>query len=710
MPLWSTRSLLLPAALVIGLLAPLIALSLYTFSLQREALEESFEFEIDQLANTIANGMVEPVWNLIPESGQPLLDSVMQDPRVLSVTVDSVAQGEFLSAERIDDLVAQSVTLERPVIRDGQPIGSVQVQVDTTFVYLSMRKQWRRLIIAGIAQATVVLAVVFVVMWLNGRLQRTELLQKTNLQLEKEIAERKQAQSELEASRDQLRLITDTLPVSIVFIDPNYRYRFVNSTCANWFARSPKDILGRQIQQFFDKEFVLLRPRLDRVLRGEPQNFKESITYPDGVTRVIQATWVPHKGPAGHIEGFFALGEDVTELAKAEEALHQSQKLEAVGQLTGGVAHDFNNLLAVIQGNADLLSELGGDTESFTRPIIRAAERGSELTHRLLAFSRRQPLMARNVHLGDLVAGMSQLLTRTLGETIEIEISVDPRLRTAIADPGQVENALLNLALNARHAMAGGGKLTIACNNAEFEGSDVGDDSETLAGDFVVLSVTDTGTGMSEEVKVHAFEPFFTTKEVGEGSGLGLSMVYGFAKQSGGHVTISSEEGVGTIVRLYLPCARPSPIRRRMTRPEDVPRGHGEQILVIEDDPSVRALAVQMLVRLGYAVVDVPDAARARKAIDDGLEVNLMLTDVVLPGGVSGPEFAEEIQLSHPEIKIIFMSGYPTEATDRNGFLDAGNVLLSKPFRMRRLATAIHNALAVSPSTSADADTHVSAR
>ena len=267
--------------------------------------------------------------------------------------------------------------------------------------------------------------------------------------------------------------------------------------------------------------------------------------------------------------------------------------------------------------------------------------------------------MARAVNLGDLVSGMSELLTRTLGETIEIEISVDPGLNNARADPGPGRERAIELALNARHAMPGGGTLTIACSNVVFEGSDVADDPEMPIGDFVSLSVTDTGMGMSEDVRAHAFEPFFPTKEVGEGSGLGLSMVYGFAKQSGGQVTIYSEEGMGTTVSLYLPCAPPSSEKERLTRPEDVPRGHGEQILVIEDDPAVRALAVQMLVRLGYAVIDVSEAAAARKVLADGVRVDLILSDVVLPGGTSGPELAEEIRRSHPDIKIIFMSGLP---------------------------------------------------
>ncbi len=387
--------------------------------------------------------------------------------------------------------------------------------------------------------------------------------------------------------------------------------------------------------------------------------------------------------------------EDITFRKQAEERLQQAQKMEAVGQLTGGVAHDFNNLLAVIQGNAELLAAGAEDDEgSLTRPLLRAARRGAELTQRLLAFSRRQPLHPQEIDFGELVDGMTELLSRTLGETIRIGTVAQPGLWTASADPGQVENAILNLAINARDAMPGGGKLTIECENARLDEGYVGQNPEALVGDYVVLSVSDSGTGMTTEVREHAFEPFFTTQEVGKGSGLGLSMVYGFAKQSGGHVIIYSEEGEGTTIRLYLPRAvQPSEAKEVPTALERMPRGQGETVLVLEDDPDVRQLAVKLVASLGYQVIDVPEAASARAVLDRGERLDLLLSDVVLPGGTSGPEFAEEARERFPDLKVIFMSGYAAEAAKRNGFLDSDKVLLNKPFQRSQLAEALFEAL-----------------
>jgi prevent-host-death family protein len=384
--------------------------------------------------------------------------------------------------------------------------------------------------------------------------------------------------------------------------------------------------------------------------------------------------------------------EDITERARAEEQLRQVQKTEAVGQLTGGVAHDFNNLLAIILGNAELLSAKVGEDDPQIQAVIRAATRGAELTQRLLAFSRKQTLQPQVVEVNALVGGMIDLLSRSLGETIEIETGVAPDLWNASADPAQVENALLNLALNARDAMPGGGKLTIECANARLDETYVAENIEAKAGDYVVLAVSDTGSGMGAEVQARALEPFFTTKEVGQGSGLGLSMVYGFTKQTGGHVTIESEEGRGTTVKLYLPRAEGAAVRPSREATTE-PRGRGESILVIEDDLDVRGLAVKMLGGLGYRVIDVPDAASAHKVLTDGKQVDLVLSDVVLAGGTSGPEFAEETHATYPDLKIIFMSGYPAEAAKRDGFLGSDNVLLNKPFQRQQLAKALRDEL-----------------
>ena len=378
---------------------------------------------------------------------------------------------------------------------------------------------------------------------------------------------------------------------------------------------------------------------------------------------------------------------------RVEDQLRQARKMETVGQLTGGLAHDFNNLLAIILGNAEFLEDRLGHDDEALRPIIKAAERGAELTKRLLAFSRQQPLVPQAIDLGKLVSGMSNMIARTLGETIEIEIADASNVWRALADPGQVENALLNLALNARDAMPRGGKLTVEYANVHLDETYVAQNPEAKIGDYVVLAVSDKGSGMTAEVRDHAFEPFFTTKAVGQGSGLGLSMVHGFAQQSAGHVNIYSEEGKGTTVKLYLPRAKGAAQSHGPSQDKEIPQGKGEMVLVIEDDRDVRALTVQMLNGLGYKVIDVANAASAHAVLAEGKSVDLVLSDVVLPGGVSGPEFAEQAWVTYPGLKIIFMSGYPAEAARRNGFFGAGQVLLNKPFLKRQLAEALRNAI-----------------
>lgn len=378
---------------------------------------------------------------------------------------------------------------------------------------------------------------------------------------------------------------------------------------------------------------------------------------------------------------------------QTETRLLQSLKMEAVGQLTGGIAHDFNNILAVILGNAELLGTSESTQSSMASAIIRASERGAELTQRLLAFSRQQPLNPKVFDLCQLTVGMRDLLKRTLGEAIDITTLTHDKLWHVLADLGQVENALLNLAINARDAMPKGGKLTIECTNVTLKDGDMKQIPSIEAGEYVVLSVTDQGIGMPESIRKRAFEPFFTTKEVGKGSGLGLSMVYGFAQQSGGQATIYSEEGKGTTVKLYLPRSISEQNAQTVLQPDAVPRGHGQTILVIEDDPEVRELSEMMLRSLGYKVVSAENVSIARHAIEMHSEIRLILSDVVLPGGTSGPEYAEELRIAKPELKVIFMSGYPAEAAKRNGFIGSDNVLLNKPFRITELAKAMNEAM-----------------
>ena len=382
---------------------------------------------------------------------------------------------------------------------------------------------------------------------------------------------------------------------------------------------------------------------------------------------------------------------DITERKQVEAQLRQAQKMEAVGQLTGGVAHDFNNLLAVVSGNLEILLERAADDDGATRAANRAidaVDRGAALTQRLLAFSRTQALAPEVVDVNSLVAAMDGLLKTTLGETITVEMRLWEELWRCEADPGQLENALINLAINARDAMPSGGALTISTDNARLD--DPSATAEAVPSrDFVMLAISDTGTGMSESVVERVFEPFFTTKEVGKGSGLGLSMVYGFARQSGGTVTIESEEGRGSTVRLFLPraAAEASPARRDAA---DVAldEGHGERILVVEDNEAVRDITVSQLTGLGYSVLQAGDASEALAVLAGGEHVDLLLSDVVLPEGMNGYELAARIKADYPDVLVQHMSGFVgAEAA----LAESGDwpELLHKPFRKHQLARVI---------------------
>lgn len=413
---------------------------------------------------------------------------------------------------------------------------------------------------------------------------------------------------------------------------------------------------------------------------------------------------IPEPHPGGELGGLMrllnstarSLEQQRAAIADLSHKLSQSQKMEAMGQLTGGVAHDFNNLLTVILGNAEHLADrLAGNRElqGIAEDIATAAERGSDLTRSLLAFARKQPLRPREIDIAEQVTGMTQLLRRSLGEHIESSFEFAPDLWLASVDPGQLATAVLNLVLNARDAMPDGGKLTVEVHNVSLNESDLDVNGEPRPGDYVMLAVTDTGTGMSSEVLGRAFEPFFTTKEVGKGTGLGLSMVYGFAQQSGGLVQMQSEPGKGSVIRLFFP--------RLATPPTEEPQpaerviasdGHGT-ILVVEDDDMVRAYVESELKALGYRVIATPNGPAALDVLRRSEDIQLLFTDVVMPGGMFGPELARQAMQLRPGLKVLFTSGYSQNPIKASGGIGDARIL-TKPFRRKDLAAMLRAALA----------------
>ena len=523
-------------------------------------------------------------------------------------------------------------------------------------------------------------------------------LVQTKNRLKVDVIARHKAESVAEEKSALLQAVFDNMAQGLLVYDPDERLAAFNDKYVE-ITGLPKNFL----ELGMDRD-VVNRFRAERGDFG-PGDVEQHLrevreSAADGEARRVERI-SSNGSPHIHMRNMMPDGgrvitvTDITDRLEVEKQLRQAQKMEAVGQLTGGVAHDFNNLLGVTLGNvelAEIATRDGDDVRSFLAGIKRATERGASLTSQLLAFSRQQTLFPKVVDLGDLVRGTSGLLHTALGATVEVDIRSEADIWSCEVDPGLLENATLNLALNARDAMPNGGKLTIQTGNITVDDDYVGAPEELLPGDYVVVVVTDSGTGMGKEETARVFEPFFTTKDVGKGSGLGLSMVYGFVKQSGGHVTIYSEEGVGTSVRMYLPRFDKGVRPAEPADHEEAPKARGECILILEDDPDLRCLAEDMLITLGYRVITAAAAAAAAEVMRREA-VDLILSDVVLPGGTSGPEFIAQARASRPGLKVIFMSGYPAEAMYGGKSLGGEDVLIQKPFKLHALAQALHKAI-----------------
>jgi PAS domain S-box-containing protein len=507
----------------------------------------------------------------------------------------------------------------------------------------------------------------------------------------------------LQQSESRLRLIADNLPMLIAYVDTARRVLFINRTGVAWSGRPLEDIVGGTIARLFAADsYRAVGDSIARAIAGRVGQVEETLSFPDGTRRTVEASFIPdfagseaRPADAEKVRGFFVAMIDVTARRESEEQLRQALKMEAVGRLTGGVAHDFNNLLGIIVGNLDLVGLDLADRPAERTLIDRAigaAERGASLTQRLLAFSRKQTLLPRLTDVNRLVLDMSDMLVRMLGESIEVAPSLCREPCYVRIDTNQLESALLNLAVNARDAMPDGGRLTIATMTMAAE--DAARFPELAPGNYVMISVSDTGTGMAPDVSARAFEPFFTTKEVGKGSGLGLSMVFGFVKQSGGHVEIESEPAYGTTVRLYLPrSAERVGDAVDADEPAATTSGKGRLVLVVEDNRDLLAFSVAALNRLGYRTAQAEDAAGALDILERLPEVSILFTDIMLPGGMDGVSLGREAQRRRPGIKLLFTSGFAQFDAQRGVprelrpgvTLPRDAELISKPFRVSDL-------------------------
>ncbi|MGA2893523.1 MAG: PAS domain S-box protein [Xanthobacteraceae bacterium] len=437
---------------------------------------------------------------------------------------------------------------------------------------------------------------------------------------------------------------------------------------------------------------------LIRAIRGEAfENYEIVVRRKsDGKSATLVSNGTAlHRTPQDQ-PGALVVYRDVTDAKENERQLRQSQKMEAVGQLTGGIAHDFNNILTVITGTIEILMEGVADRPELAtvaKMIDDAAGRGAALTRYLVAFSRRQPLEPRETNVNEIIVEAGRLLRPTLGESIEIEALLDDAVSTALIDASQLTTAILNLAINARDAMPSGGKLMLETANVVFDDSYAGINSDLQPGPYVMIAVSDTGSGIPASLLDKVFEPFFTTKEVGKGSGLGLSMVYGFVKQSGGHIKIYSEEGHGTTVRIYFPCTAGPPLQPSESAAAEPIDGGNETILVVEDDMLVRNYVVARLQALGYATVAAPNATEALAIIDRDAAIDLLFTDIVMPGAMNGRQLVEEALKRRPSLRVLYTSGYTEKAIVHHGRLDVGVMLLAKPYRKSDLARMVRAAL-----------------
>ncbi|MDB5577877.1 MAG: hybrid sensor histidine kinase/response regulator, partial [Bradyrhizobium sp.] len=509
-----------------------------------------------------------------------------------------------------------------------------------------------------------------------------------------DIGESKRTREALQQEIEERRRIFETSQDLILVTDTKGTFVQVSPSSITILGRQPEEMIGRSAVEFIHPDDLdSTREEMRTARRGRHmRNFETRYLHKDGHAVVL--TWMGAWSEP--VRRHFFVGRDLTEKQAADAQFRQAQKMEAVGQLTGGVAHDFNNILTVITGTIGILAEaVAHDPQlvAITNMIDEAAERGADLTRHLLAFARKQPLQPREVDVNALVLETAKLLRPTLGEQIEIAPLLAADTWMALVDPSQLTTAILNLALNARDAMPYGGKLTLESKSVYLDENYASMHSEVTPGNYVMVAVSDSGAGISAANLEKVFDPFFTTKEVGKGTGLGLSMVFGFVKQSGGHIKIYSEEGHGTSVKLYLPRATGLDHVTAEQPPSPTIEGGHEVVLVVEDDALVRKYVITQVGSLGYTTLEAANAAQALVIIDSTAGIDLLFTDVIMPGSMNGRQLADEVLKRRPALKTLFTSGYTENAIVHHGRLDSGVLLLAKPYRKFDLARMIRLAL-----------------
>jgi PAS domain S-box-containing protein len=557
----------------------------------------------------------------------------------------------------------------------------------------------------------VALAAVSILMVRRSTREREDVLRTLahlNVGLESAVAERTEHLRAATEHADRIADILNSTFVSmadaVIVADADGRITLSNPAADQLLG--PRELIGsdewRKTHLMFYPDGVTPFPPLETPMRrtmcGEAvDNVEVVLRRPADIKPVhIILSGRPIMDSTGLLKGAVIVFRDVTAERETERQLRHSQKMDAIGQLTGGVAHDFNNILTVIMTTIEILGDAVADQPQLAmiaRMIDEAAERGAALTQQLLAFARKQPLQPRSTDINRLILDAAKLLRPTLGEHMEVECVLDEAVALALVDPTQLTSALLNLAINSRDAMPGGGKLTITSGNVKLDETHADMQSEVKPGPYVLVTVSDTGTGIPASIRDKVFEPFFTTKGAGRGTGLGLSMVYGFVKQSGGHIKIYSDEGSGTTIKIYLPHADAQSEGRAAAPPVVPSRGGREVVLVVEDDALVRNNVIAQLESLGYSSFAAKNAAEAIALIERGNHIDLLFTDVVMPGPMNGRQLAEEVLKRNPSIKVLYTSGYSEDAIMHHGRLDPEVLLLVKPYRKSDLDQMIRRAL-----------------